>query len=139
MNILIVEDNKADQVIMKEAFKEACAPCVLSMVNDGVEALDFLNREGRFREAPRVDLILLDLNLPKKNGREVLLEIKNKPKLKHIPVLVFSNSESPQDICQCYSLGINAYINKPSDFQEVVNLVQFIDSFWLKLVRYCPH
>jgi two-component system, chemotaxis family, response regulator Rcp1 len=139
MNILIVEDNKADQVIMKEAFKETKIDCQLNMVNDGVEAMEFLNREGKFREAPRVDLILLDLNLPRKNGREVLAEVKNKPKLKHIPILVFSNSESPQDICQCYALGINAYINKPSDFQEVINLVQFIDNFWMKLVRYCPH
>jgi CheY-like chemotaxis protein len=139
MNILIVEDNKADQVIMKEAFKEAMVECNLSMVNDGVEALEFLNREGRFHAAPKADLILLDLNLPRKNGREVLVEIKNKPKLKHIPILVFSNSESPQDICQCYSLGVNSYINKPSDFQEVLNLVQIIDTFWVKLVKYCPH
>jgi chemotaxis family two-component system response regulator Rcp1 len=139
MNILIVEDNKADQVIMKEAFKEACIQCDLSIVNDGVEAIDFLNREGKFLGSAKVDIILLDLNLPKKNGREVLVEIKKKPKLKHIPILVFSNSESPQDICQCYDLGVNAYINKPSNFQEVVNLVNIIETFWLKLVRYCPH
>jgi chemotaxis family two-component system response regulator Rcp1 len=139
MNILIVEDNKADQVIMKEAFKEAKSECQLNMVNDGVEALEFLNREGKFLSAPKVDLILLDLNLPRKNGREVLVEIKGKAKLKHLPVLVFSNSESPQDICQCYALGVNAYINKPSDFDEVVNLVGIIERFWIRQVRYCPH
>jgi chemotaxis family two-component system response regulator Rcp1 len=139
MNILIVEDNKADQVIMKEAFKEASIGCDLYLVNDGVEALDFLNREGNFKSSPKVDFILLDLNLPKRNGREVLVEIKKNPKLKHLPVLVFSNSESPQDICQCYSLGVNAYINKPSDFQEVINLVNIINTFWIKLVKYCPH
>jgi two-component system response regulator len=139
MNILLVEDNKADQVIMKEAFKEACFKCQLSIASDGVEALEFLNREGKFSSAPKIDFILLDLNLPKKNGREVLAEIKKKQKLKHLPVLVFSNSESPQDICQCYELGVNAYINKPSDFEQVVGLVNIIETFWKKLVRYCPH
>src|SRR5690349_82176 len=104
MNILIVEDNKADQVIMKEAFKEAKVNCELSLVNDGVEALDFLNHSGDFHASPKIDLILLDLNLPKRNGREVLIDIKSNAKLKHIPIMVFSNSESPQDICQCYSL-----------------------------------
>jgi len=139
MNILIVEDNKADQVIMQEAFKEAKVNCQLSLVNDGVEAMEFLNRTGNFHASPKIDLILLDLNLPKRNGRETLVDIKSNTKLKHIPVLVFSNSESPQDICQCYTLGVNAYINKPSDFQAVVNLVHIIDTFWIKLVRYCPH
>jgi two-component system, chemotaxis family, response regulator Rcp1 len=139
MNILVVEDNKADQLIMKEAFKEACAACELHMANDGVEAIAFLNRQGEFKSAPKIDLILLDLNLPKKNGREVLQEIKSNPKFKHLPVLVFSNSESPQDICQCYALGVNAYINKPSDFQEVINLAHIIENFWSRSVRYCPH
>jgi two-component system, chemotaxis family, response regulator Rcp1 len=139
MNILIVEDNKADQVIMKEAFKEACIECHLSIVNDGVEALEFLNRQGKFQASPKIDIILLDLNLPKKNGREILVEIMKNPRLKHTPILVFSNSESPQDICQCYELGVNAYINKPSDFQEVINLVNIINTFWVKLVRYCHH
>ncbi len=139
MNILIVEDSEPDQVIMKEAFKEASVQCKLWMVKDGVEALDFLNRRGVYQSAPKPHLIIMDLNLPKKNGREVLGEIRNDPKLEHLPVLVLSNSESPRDICQCYSLGVNAYINKPSIFQDFINLANIVDVFWLKLVKLCPH
>ena len=139
MNILIVEDNEPEQIIMQEAFKEAGVPCQLHMVRDGFEAIEFLNREGVHRIAPKPSLIILDLNLPKKNGREVLVEIKSNPKWKHIPILIFSNSESPQDICHCYSHNVNAYMNKPSGFQEFIDLAHVINVFWLKLVRYCAH
>jgi two-component system, chemotaxis family, response regulator Rcp1 len=139
MNILVVEDNEPEQVIMKEAFSEAQVPCNLSIVKDGVEAIEFLNRAGQFKTAPKPNLIILDLNMPRKNGREVLVDIKNNPKWAHIPILVFSNSESPRDICHCYSLNVNAYMNKPSDFSEFIDFARMINVFWIKLVRYCAH
>lgn len=139
MNVLFVEDNEAEQLIMKEAFKAAGTQCGLSIVKNGVEALAFLRRESPFEGVLIPNLIILDLSLPKKNGREVLTEIKNDPKMAHIPILVFSNSESQRDICQCYSLHVNAYMNKPADFQGFIDLAHVIDVFWLKLVRYCIH
>jgi chemotaxis family two-component system response regulator Rcp1 len=139
MNVLFIEDNMAEQVIMREAFKAAKTQCTLSLVKNGAEAMDFLKRQNEFQSATTPDLIILDLSLPRKNGKEVLAEIKEDPKFAHIPVLVFSNSESTKDICACYSLHANAYINKPSDFQGFVDLAHVIDIFWFKLVRYCPH
>jgi len=139
MNVLIVEDNGPEQVIMKEAFKEAGVGHDLYMVKDGIEALEFLNAKGDFHGAPKPDLIILDLNMPRKNGLEVLIDIKNNPKWEHIPILIFSNSEFAKDICKCYSLGANAYLTKPVDFQGLIDLVHIIDEFWLKLVRYCAH
>src|SRR5665213_69915 len=111
MNVLFIEDNEAEQVIMNEAFKAAKSQCALSLVKNGVEAIDFLKRQGPFQAAVEPNLIILDLSLPRKNGKEVLAEIKDDPKLAHIPVLVFSNSESKRDMCECYSLHVNAYIN----------------------------
>ncbi len=139
MNILVVEDNEPEQVIMKEAFKEAKVDHDLHMAKDGLEALEFLNGKGAFHDAPKPDLIILDLNMPRKNGLEVLSDIKNNPKWEHIPVLVFSNSEFFRDICRCYSLGVNAYLSKPSDFQGFIDLARIIDVFWFKMVRYCSH
>ena len=117
MNVLFIEDNEAEQLIMKEAFKEARVDHDLYFVMDGIEALEFLRMEGVFQDVPKPDLIILDLNMPRKNGLEVLSDIKNNPKWKHIPVLIFSNSEFTGDICKCYTLGANAYLNKPADFQ----------------------
>jgi CheY-like chemotaxis protein len=139
MSVLFIEDNEAEQLIMKEAFKAAGNRCMLSIVKNGVEALDFLKREGPFQAAVKPNLIILDLSLPRKNGKEVLAEIKSNPKLAHIPILIFSNSESQRDICECYSLHINAYISKPSDFQGFIDLAHVVDVFWLKLVQYCAH
>jgi chemotaxis family two-component system response regulator Rcp1 len=139
MTVLFVEDNEAEQLIMKEAFKAAANQCNLAVVKNGVEALSYLKRQDPYQEATTPNLIILDLSLPKKNGREVLTEIKKDPKLEHIPILIFSNSESQRDICQCYSLHVNAYMNKPSDFQGFIDLAHVIDVFWLKLVRYCAH
>jgi chemotaxis family two-component system response regulator Rcp1 len=139
MNLLIVEDNMPEQEIIKEAFKEARVNHGLHMVRDGIEALQFLRMEGDLHSAPQPDLIILDLNMPRKNGLEVLSDIKNHPKWKHIPVLVFSNSEFPRDICKCYTLGANAYLSKPVDFQGFIDLAHVIDVFWFKLVRYCSH
>ena len=139
MNILVVEDNEPEHLILKEAFKEAEVTHEMYMVKDGIEALDFLRGAGDFSNAPKPDLILLDLNMPRKNGLEVLADIKDNSKWAHIPVLVFSNSEFSGDICRCYNLGANAYLSKPVDFQGFVDLARIIDQFWFKLVRYCTH
>jgi CheY-like chemotaxis protein len=139
MNILVVEDNEPEQIIMKEAFKDARVDHDLHVVRDGIEAIEFLRMQGAFHGAPKPDLFILDLNMPRKNGLEVLSEIKNNPEWKHIPVLVFSNSEFSGDICKCYALGANAYLSKPVDFQGFIDLAHVIDTFWFKLVRYCPH
>jgi len=139
MNVLVIEDNEPEQIIMREAFKEAKVNHNLFTVKNGIEALEFLKTEGAFQNVPRPDLIILDLNMPKKNGIEVLTAIKENPKWKHMPVLVFSNSEFSVDICKCYNLGANAYLNKPVDFQGFIDFVHMIDVFWFKLVRYCNH
>ncbi len=139
MNILVVEDNEPEQEIMKEAFKEARVEHDLLMVRDGIEALEFLGGKGAFTNAPEPDLIILDLNMPRKKGLEVLSDIKSDPRWGHIPVLVFSNSEFSGDICKCYALGGNAYLSKPVDFQGFIDLAQIIDMFWFKMVRYCSH
>lgn len=139
MNILVVEDNEAEQEILKEAFKEARVDHNLLMVKDGIEALEFLRMEGVFQDVPKPDLIILDLNMPRRTGLEILPEIKNNSKWEHIPILVYSNSEFSGDICHCYSLGVNAYLIKPFDFQGFIDLAYVVDVFWSKLVRYCPH
>ncbi len=139
MNILVVEDNLPEQEIMKEAFREAGVEHALYMVKDGIEALEFLSGNGTFQDRPKPDLIILDLNMPRKNGLEVLSDIKNDSKWKHTLVLVFSNSEFSGDICKCYNMGANAYICKPVDFQGFVDFAQVIDIFWFKLVRTCNH
>jgi CheY-like chemotaxis protein len=139
MNVLVVEDNEPEQVIMREAFKEARVDHRLQIVKDGFEALQILNGNSPFQDAAKPDLIILDLNMPRKNGLEVLADIKGNPKWKHIPVLVFSNSESNTDICKCYALGVNAYLNKPADFQGFIDLAHVIDVFWFKLARFCSH
>jgi len=109
------------------------------MVRDGIEALEFLRMEEAFHDAPKPDLIILDLNMPRKSGLEILPDIKNNPKWEHIPILIFSNSEFNGDICRCYSMGVNAYLSKPADFQGFIDLARVIDRFWFKLVRYCNH
>jgi two-component system, chemotaxis family, response regulator Rcp1 len=139
MNILVAEDNEPEQIILKEAFKEAKICHDLHVVKSGIEALEFLNGKGAFKDVPRPDLIILDLNMPRKNGLEVLSDVRSNAKWEHIPILVFSNSEFPKDVCKCYTLGVNAYLSKPVDFQGFIDLAQAIDSFWFKLVRYCPH
>jgi len=139
MNILIVEDSEPEQMIIKEAFMEIKVRHDLFMVNDGIEAMEFLQRTGAYQGAPKPDLIILDLNMPRKNGLEVLSDIKENPYLKHIPVFAFSNSDFPRDICKCYAMGVNAYISKPIDFQGFIDFAHVIDTFWFKLVRYCSH
>ena len=134
-NILLVEDNPGDVRLTKEAFKEAKVNNNLHIVSDGVEAMDFLRRKGKYIEAPRPDIILLDLNMPKKNGREVLAEIKADPDLMAIPVLVLTISQAEEDILKSYNLHANCYIQKPVDINKFIDVVKSIEGFWLTIVK----
>ena len=135
VNILLVEDNPGDVRLTKEAFKEAKVNNNLHIVSDGVEAMDFLRCKGKYIEAPRPDIILLDLNMPKKNGREVLAEIKADPDLMRIPVLVLTISQAEEDILKSYNLHANCYIQKPVDINKFIDVVKSIEGFWLTIVK----
>ncbi len=132
--ILLVEDNPGDVRLTREAFCEGVVVKNLHVVGDGVEALSFLRREGQFKDSPRPDLILLDLNLPKKDGRQLLGEIKADPSLRKIPVLVLTTSQSESDIEHCYNLHVNCYLSKPLDIDEFFEIVESIEEFWLRRV-----
>ena len=134
VEILLVEDSPSDTDLTVEALREAKVRNHLSIVEDGVQALEFLRRQGKFGAAPRPDLILLDLNLPRKDGREVLAEIKADDSLKTIPVVVLTTSRAEQDVLQAYKYHANCYITKPVDFEQFLNVVHSIESFWLMLV-----
>ena len=131
-DILLVEDNPADVRLTQEAFRNGDINNTLSVARDGVEAIDYLHRRGRFPDAPRPDLILLDLNLPRKNGREVLAEIKADPSLMRIPVVVLSTSRAETDVLRTYDLHANCYVVKPADLDEFIDVVKSIEHFWLK-------
>ena len=135
IQVLLVEDNPGDVRLTREAFRDAKMHLELHVVNDGVEAMEFLLRQGEFRESTRPDLILLDLNLPRKDGREVLAEIKNHETLKSIPVVVLTTSASDADIEKSYLLHANCYISKPVELEGFLAVVQSIDDFWLTVVR----
>ena len=134
MEILLVEDSPSDTDLTIEALKEAKVRNHLSTVEDGVQAIEFLRRQGKFAGAPRPDLIMLDLNLPRKDGREVLAEIKADASLKTIPVVVLTTSRAEQDVLQAYNLHANCYIAKPVGFEQFLQVVHAIESFWLVLV-----
>lgn len=134
IELLLVEDSEPDVRLTMEALREAKVKNRLSVVEDGVEALEFLRQEGRFHDAPRPDLILLDLNLPRKDGRQVLEDIKNDVSLKSIPVVILTTSKSEEDVCRSYELHANCYITKPVDFQRFMDVVQSIEDFWLTVV-----
>lgn len=138
VEILLVEDNLADVRLTQETLKEEKLRNKLSVVSDGVEALAYLRREGRYADAVQPDLILLDLNLPRKDGREVLEEIKNDPDLQAIPVVVLTTSEAEKDILVSYHLHANCYIIKPLDLNEFSKVVKSIQDFWLTIVRLPP-
>nr|WP_255210871.1 response regulator [Methylogaea oryzae] len=121
--------------LTQEALYESKVRNNLNIVGDGQEALAFLRREGKYADAPRPDVILLDLNLPKKDGREVLAEIKADPSLKRIPVVVITSSEAEQDIIKSYDLHVNCYVSKPMDLDQFVRVVQSIETFWLTIVK----
>jgi CheY-like chemotaxis protein len=135
IEILLVEDNPADVRLTEEVFKESRISNNLHVVTDGVEALAYLRREGGYPDAVKPDIILLDLNLPKKDGREVLDEIKRDPELKVIPVIVLTTSSSDRDILHTYTNGANCYITKPVDFEQFMKVIHSLEDFWLTIVR----
>ena len=138
IEILLVEDNPGDVRLTIEALKEAKVRNRLSVVSDGVEALAFLRNQDQYAAAPRPDLILLDLNLPKKDGREVLAEIKADSDLKVIPVVVLTTSNAEKDLVQAYESHANCYITKPVDFQQFLIVIKSIENFWLNIVKLPP-
>ena len=131
VDILLVEDNPGDVRLTQEAFRDARMEVKLNVVMDGEEALKYLHRQPPYEDASKPDFILLDLNIPKKDGREVLEEIKNDPVLRYVPVVVLTTSNAEQDIVKTYNLNVNAYINKPVDFERFFDIVQKIEEFWL--------
>jgi two-component system, chemotaxis family, response regulator Rcp1 len=134
-DILLVEDNPGDVELTREALLGAKAANRLHVVDDGVEAVDFLFRRGKFEDAPRPDIILLDLNLPNKDGRQVLSEIKADTDLAQIPVIVLTTSQAQEDILRAYQLHANCYIAKPLDFNQFLRIVSTIEEFWLSVVK----
>ncbi len=135
INILLVEDNLGDIRLTQEALKEGKISNTLSVVKDGVQAMDFLYKNPPYTDAFTPDLILLDLNIPKKNGQEVLEDIKKDNKLKSIPVVILTTSSSEQDVLQTYANHANCYITKPVDFEQFINVIKIIDDFWLSVVK----
>lgn len=138
VEILMVEDNLADVRLTKEAFKDAKVLNNMHVAYDGEEAMSFLRREGKYADAPCPDIILLDLNLPKKDGREVLAEIKKDHDLKRIPVVVLTTSDDERDIFKAYDLHVNAYVKKPVDLDQFMRIVEVIENFWLSVVKLPP-
>jgi two-component system response regulator len=135
MEVLLVEDDEGDVLMTREALAEGRIVNRLSVAGDGVEALEYLRRDGRHTDAVRPDLILLDLNLPKRDGRQVLSEIKGDPELRRIPVVVLTTSEAEEDVLRSYDLHANAYVTKPVDFDQFVNVIRQIDDFFISVVR----
>ncbi len=136
LDILLIEDNPADVRLTQEAFRDAKVQNRIHVVGDGVEAMAFLRRQGSFGSIPSPDLIILDLNLPRKDGREVLAEIKCDRTLKHIPVIALTTSQAEEDITKAYDLHANCYITKPPDLDQFFAVIRSIEDFWLKVVRY---
>lgn len=135
IDILLVEDNPGDVRLTQEGLKEGKVRNNLHVVMDGVEAMAFLNREEKYADAPKPDLILLDLNLPRKDGREVLAEIKADEKLKHIPVVILTTSTADEDIIKIYNLHANCFISKPVDLEQFMTVVKAIENFWFTVVK----
>jgi chemotaxis family two-component system response regulator Rcp1 len=138
ITILMVEDNPADVRLTREAFKEGRIQNSLHVVKDGVEALAFLRNEGPYGDAPKPDLILLDLNLPRKDGREVLADVKNDPELRRIPVVILTTSRSEADVLRSYDLHANCYVTKPVDLNQFLDVVRSVEGFWLAAVTLPP-
>jgi chemotaxis family two-component system response regulator Rcp1 len=139
IEILLVEDSPGDARLTVEALKEGKLSNHISLVRDGVEALDYLHRRGAHANAVLPDMILLDLNLPKKDGREVLAEIKTDPDLKRIPVVILTTSKAEEDILKTYDLHANCYITKPVDLEQFMKVVKSIEEFWLTMVKLPSH
>ena len=139
IEILLVEDNPGDERLTREALKEGKVYHKLHCAKDGVEAMEFLYQRGKYRDAPRPDIILLDLNLPRKDGREVLQEIKSDEKLRRIPVVVLTTSKAEEDVLRSYNLHANCYVTKPVDLEKFIVVVKSIDVFWLTVVTLPPN
>jgi chemotaxis family two-component system response regulator Rcp1 len=139
IEILLAEDNPGDVRLTVEALKDAKVHNNLHVAEDGVEAMVFLRREGEYADAPRPDLILLDLNLPKKDGREVLAEIKEDPDLRRIPVVILTVSQAEEDILRSYDLHANCYITKPVNLDQFLKVVRSIEEFWFTIVKLPPN
>lgn len=138
VEILLVEDNPADVRLTLEAFKDSKILNRLNVVNDGVEAIQYLKKEGNYTNSARPDMVLLDLNLPKKNGKEVLAEVKSDEKLKTIPIVVLTTSQSEEDINHAYQLHANCYVTKPVDFDNFMRIIGSIEDFWLTVAKLPP-
>lgn len=138
IDILVVEDNPGDARLIREILNENKIFSSLYMAKDGVEAMDFLHNKGKFKSVPLPDLIILDLNLPKKDGREVLSEIKSDDRLKHIPIVIMTISQAEEDILKSYDLHANCYITKPIDLNQFITIVRSIEDFWFSVVKLPP-
>ncbi len=135
IDVLLVEDDAGDVLLIREAFEHNKVHNTIAVVSDGVEALQYLRREGEYANAPRPDLVLLDLNLPRKDGREVLAEVKEDPSLRSIPVVVLTTSKAEEDVLRSYDLHANAYVTKPVDFDRFIGVVRQIDQFFVSVVK----
>jgi chemotaxis family two-component system response regulator Rcp1 len=138
IDILLVEDSPGDVRLTRELLKDSKVRNTLVAVDDGVEAMALLRREGKYRDAPRPDLILLDLNLPRKDGREVLAELKQDPELKRIPIVVLTSSKADTDVLKTYNLHANCYVTKPVGLEQFATVVKSIEDFWLAIVKFPP-
>jgi CheY-like chemotaxis protein len=138
IEILLCEDNIGDQRLTIEAFKDSRVCNKLNIAGDGVEALEFLHKEGKYANAPTPDLILLDLNMPRKDGREVLAEIKLDEKLRRIPVVILTTSQAEADILKTYNLHANCYITKPVDLDQFLQMIKSLEDFWFSIVKLPP-
>lgn len=138
IEVLLVEDSEADAVMVEETLLDSKLRMNLKVVHDGVEAMSYLRRVGKYQQQRIPDLIILDLNLPKKDGREVLAEIKEDEQLKHIPVVVLTTSSAEEDIVKSYKLHANCYITKPLDFDQFAKIVASIESFWFTIAKLPP-
>lgn len=139
VEVLLVEDDPGDVLMTREAFEDHKLRNNLNVVNDGVEALAYLRGEGEYAGSPRPDLILLDLNLPRRDGRQVLKEVKADENLRRIPIVVLTTSEAEEDVLRSYDLHANAYITKPVDFEQFVSVVRHIDDFFVTIARLPSH
>ncbi|QCC52155.1 response regulator [Halapricum salinum] len=138
VEILLAEDNPGDVKLTEKALEQGHIINNLHVVTDGVEAMQFLRREGEYADKPRPDLVLLDLNMPRKDGKEVLKDVKDDPDLRRIPIVVLTSSEAEEDIVRSYDLHANAYLTKPVDFSGFLDIVEHIEDFWLSVVKMPP-
>jgi CheY-like chemotaxis protein len=138
IEVLLVEDNPGDALLTRIALEDSKISVHLNVVEDGVEAMAFLRKQDKYAKVPHPDIVLLDLNLPKKDGREVLAEIKNDENLKRIPVVILTTSQAEEDILKAYNLAANCYITKPVDFDQFVRIIRSIENFWFAIVKLPP-